>query len=136
MSTQSVYDNYEISGCRRYNEDEKEDRQYIETCDEADAQFWTLYGHIDGEGVEAIGDFSSRKAAEGVYYRITGQPFTGSDRAGMARLCLMHAAPALLEALKSLADQADEDCPVEHRSRHFIEALETARDLIAKTKAV
>jgi hypothetical protein len=43
--------------------------------------------------------------------------------------------PDLLEALESLADQADEDCPAEYRSRHFIEALTTARDILAKTKA-
>jgi hypothetical protein len=41
----------------------------------------------------------------------------------------------LLDALKSLADQADEDCPTEYRSRHFREALQIARDIIAKTKA-
>jgi hypothetical protein len=42
--------------------------------------------------------------------------------------------PTILAALEALADQADEDCPAEHRSRHFTEALETARDIIAKTK--
>ena len=130
MKSQSVYDNYEISGCHRLDEDEKDGRQFVQTCDDAEAQFWTLYGHINGEGVEAIGDFSRREAAEQVFYRITGQPFTGSYQAD-TRLRLMHAAPALLEALKSLADQADEDCPAEYRSRHFIEALDTAREVIA-----
>jgi hypothetical protein len=52
-----------------------------------------------------------------------------------ANATLMTIAPALLAALESLADQADEDCPVVYRSRHFIEALETARDIIAQTKA-
>ena len=110
MKSQSVYDNYEISGCHRLDEDEKYGRQFVQTCDDAEAQFWTLYGHINGEGVEAIGNFSRREAAEQVFYRITGQPFTGSYRAD-TRLRLMHAAPALLEALKSLADQADEALP-------------------------
>jgi hypothetical protein len=43
--------------------------------------------------------------------------------------------PDLLAALKVLADQADEDCPTEYRSRHFTDALETARIIIAGTKA-
>ncbi len=42
------------------------------------------------------------------------------------------AAPKLLTALESLADQADEDCPEEHRSRHFKDALEDARATIAE----
>jgi hypothetical protein len=40
-----------------------------------------------------------------------------------------------LACLEYLADQADEDCPPESRTRHFIEALEDARDLIARIKA-
>ncbi len=45
---------------------------------------------------------------------------------------LIVAAPAMLEALQSLADQADEDCPAEYRSRHFIDALDHARDIIVQ----
>jgi hypothetical protein len=45
------------------------------------------------------------------------------------------AARKLLAALESLADQADEDCPEEHRSRHFRDALEEARDAIADAEA-
>jgi hypothetical protein len=48
---------------------------------------------------------------------------------------LIIASPDVLAALESLADQADEDCPAVYRSRHFIEALETARDIIAQTEA-
>jgi hypothetical protein len=131
MKAQPVYDHYEISGRYRLDDAEKDGRRFVETCDDDEAQFWTLYGHINGEGVEAIANFRRRDAAEQVFYRITGQPFTGSYQAG-TRLRLMHAAPALLEALKSLAGQADEDCPAEYRSRHFIEALDTARELIAE----
>lgn len=40
------------------------------------------------------------------------------------------AKPKLLAALKNLADQADEDCPADYRSRHFIEALENARSVM------
>jgi hypothetical protein len=45
------------------------------------------------------------------------------------------AAHKLLAALESLADQADEDCPEEHRSRHFKDALDEARAAIAEAKA-
>jgi aminoglycoside phosphotransferase len=43
-----------------------------------------------------------------------------------------NAAPALLRALKELAEQADEDCPAEYRSRHFAAALEQANAVIAE----
>lgn len=43
--------------------------------------------------------------------------------------------PELLEALKCLAEQADEDCPAEYRSRHFVDALEQAHTVIAEATA-
>jgi hypothetical protein len=101
MDMQCVYDNYEISGCWKIGDGPD---SYIETCDDADAQFWTLYGHIDGQGVEAIGDFRSREDAEQVFFRITGQPFAGSYEA-CPRLRLMHAAPALLAACRMVIDR-------------------------------
>ena len=107
MTYNYIYDYYEISGCYRFNDDGARDPNgsYVERCDdEAQAQFWTIYGHIDGQGVEAIGDFASRKAAEAVYLRIVGEPFTGSYEAG-ARLRLMHAAPALLAACELVVDR-------------------------------
>jgi hypothetical protein len=91
-----VYDNYEISGCRELDDGAG---RYVETCVDSEAQFWTLYGHINGQGVEAIGDFSSREAAEEAHYRITGSPYTGENEA--ARLRLMHAAPNLRDALRA-----------------------------------
>jgi hypothetical protein len=97
-----VFDNYEIHGCRRIDVDYSgvpdPSGSSVETCEDSEAQFWTLYGHINGQGVEAIGDFSSRKAAEEVYYRITGQPFSNSYEAD-DKLRLMHAAPKLRDAL-------------------------------------
>jgi hypothetical protein len=92
-----VYDNYEVSPCTRTEEPDKPGHFYFEVCEPPEADVWTLYGHIHGQGVEAIGDFSSRQHAEQVYYRITGQPFSGSYQAD-ARLRVMHAAPRLLEA--------------------------------------
>lgn len=100
MTGKPVYDNYEISGCWRIGDGPDAS---VEPCDDADAQFWTLYGHIDGQGVEAIGDFKSREAAEAVYYCITGQPFTGSYQAD-DRLRLMHAASRLRDALQGMLE--------------------------------
>ena len=102
----TVYDNYEISGCLRIDGAGQPNRRgkYIEPCDDREAHFWTLYGHIHGQGVEAIGDFDSREAAEEVFYRITGMPYTGANVAG--RLRLMHAAPLLLAALEPYAVEA------------------------------
>jgi hypothetical protein len=92
-----VYDNYEISPCKRYEEPHTTGKFYFEVCEPHEADVWTLYGHLDGEGVEAIGDFSTREHAAEIYSRITGLPFTGSYQAD-ARLRMMHAAPDLLDA--------------------------------------
>ncbi len=89
-----VYDNYEISGCAQSSEYPYE----VEQVDDSEARFWTLFGHINGEGVQAIGDFATREEAEQVYFRITGQPYAGSREAN-PRLKVMHAAPKLLDAL-------------------------------------
>ena len=100
-----VFDNYEISPCKKYHH--TDGASYIETCEKAEAEFWTLYGHIFGEGVFAIGDFNSRDAAESTFYRITGQQFTASYGAN-AHLQLMHAAEELAEALDLLLEQTVE----------------------------
>lgn len=92
-----VYDNYEISPCRRFEKPDTPGKVYFEVCEPGEADVWTLYGHIDGEGVEAIGDFPTQQSAEETYSRITGLPFTGSYQAE-ARLRVMHAWQKLLEA--------------------------------------
>ena len=66
------FDAYEIAPCRRFREDGECDRFYYEPCEPDEADVWTLYGHIEGEGVEAIGDFESYEQAKLVYARITG----------------------------------------------------------------
>jgi aminoglycoside phosphotransferase len=45
------------------------------------------------------------------------------------------AVPELLEALQTLAKQADEDCPAQYRTRHFTDALEQAQAVIAEATA-
>jgi hypothetical protein len=111
-----VYDNYEISPCRRYEEPDSPGKYYFEVCEPKEADVWTLYGHIDGEGVQAIGDFANRKAAEEVFFRITGLKFTGSYGAN-ARLRVMHAGPKLLEVLEEIIDE-DEGAVIGDGFRH------------------
>ena len=106
METITVYDNYEISGCRRLNATGQPDPtgHTVLPCNDDEADVWRLYGHSDGMGVEAIGDFTRREAAEEAYQRIVGEPFVGSCQAG-GRLKLMHAAPRLLAACQMVVDR-------------------------------
>jgi hypothetical protein len=113
-----AFDNYEISPCRRYEEPDSPGKFYFEVCEPDEADVWTLYGHVNGQGVQAIGDFPNRENAEEVFFGITGLKFTGSYKAD-AHLRIMHAGQRLLTALKELAEHADEDCPSEFRTRHF-----------------
>jgi hypothetical protein len=131
-----VYDNYEISPCTRTEEPDKPGHFYFEVCEPHEADVWTLYGHIDGEGVEAIGDFSSPQHAEQVYYRITGQPFTGSYQAD-ARLRVMHAGPQLLEALQAFieADELAEECG-EWKWENLEPAFQLARAAVAQVTVI
>jgi hypothetical protein len=98
-----VYDNYEISPCKRFEEPDSPGKFYFEVSEADEADVWTLYGHMGGEGVEAIGDFGSREHAEEVYSRITGQAFPASYQSG-DRLRLMHAGADLLAALQYAYD--------------------------------
>ena len=127
MTEQLVYDNYEISGCYRVEDADlvKPGRSFVERCDDdAEAQFWTLYGHIDGQGAQAIGDFTSRVAAEAVYRRIVGEPFTGSYEAN-PRLRLMHAAPMLLAACEMVTERW-ETGDLAEAARHCGDAIHEA----------
>ena len=53
------------------------DIAFVEPCEPYEADFWTVYGHIPGEGVQAIGDFDTSEHAEEVFARITGRRYTG-----------------------------------------------------------
>jgi len=70
------FDNYEVHGCKDFFAHAKNDGsryKYTEQVDDSEATFWTLYGHITGEGVQAIGDFKTRAAAEEVMALIKGE---------------------------------------------------------------
>lgn len=96
-----VFDNYEVSPCRRYEEPDRPGKFFFEVCEPHEADVWTLYGHVNGEGVQAIGDFATREQAEEVFFGITGIQFSGSYTADV-HVRIMHAGPKLLEALQSL----------------------------------
>lgn len=96
------FDNYEIHGCRTYAiEGENGVEAFAEQCPDSEAEYWTLFGHIPGQGLETIRDFPSREAAEEMFQRITGIPF-GETEVRQARLCLMHAGATMLAALQDV----------------------------------
>jgi hypothetical protein len=67
------FDGYEIHGVCEYNKDTD---PYCGQVPDSEAEFWSLYGHIPGQGLECIGDFKTREFAEEVYARITGRRLT------------------------------------------------------------
>ena len=66
------FDHYEISGVRDYG---KGKSRFCERVNDDEAQFWSLYGHIPGQGADCIGDFKTRQHAEEIYARITGRNY-------------------------------------------------------------
>ena len=75
------FDAYEAAPCLTWTDERGEEiTESFETESERDAafeeyqgaKFWTLYGHRAGQGVEAIGDFTTETAALNVLYSITG----------------------------------------------------------------
>ena len=67
MEDITPFDAYEIHACKDYG-------GYIEPVeDESEADFWSLYGHIPGRGLECIGDFNTRQQAEEILKRINGK---------------------------------------------------------------
>lgn len=58
------FDDYEIHGCYKGN-------GIIEQCDDNEAQFFCLFGHLNTGGLQSIGDFETREEAEEVLQKIT-----------------------------------------------------------------
>jgi hypothetical protein len=82
------FDDYEIHGMKRLNDcpgsEEEPLGRTIGNCEQVsnhDAEFWSLFGHIPGQGLDCIGDFATREHAEEIYARITGRSYTGSVKA-------------------------------------------------------
>jgi hypothetical protein len=69
------FDDYEIHGVKEFDEN---GRKWCEQVADDDAQFWSVYGHIPGQGLDCIGDFKTRRCAEEIYARITGRSYRGT----------------------------------------------------------
>lgn len=122
-ATVGRYDAYEIHPCREYEQIGEDGTawRFTEPCEAEEAQFWTLYGHIPGEGVEAIGDYRTREDAEAVLCRITGT--TDGQSEGAVNLELLEVARGLLEVLTAL--------PIPHWTRKAYDYFDKARTAIA-----
>jgi hypothetical protein len=91
---------------------------------------WSL--HFDRDGTEdfaVVYDSNEDELARSRFFWLpeSNDPIPTT----LAAMLLMVAAPQLLEVLETLAEQADQDCPSEYRSRHFSDALEQANTVIA-----
>ena len=82
------FDDYEIHGMKRLSgclgSEQEPVGRVIDNCEqvsEHDAEFWSLFGHIPGQGVDCVGDFATREHAEEVFARITGRSYAESVKA-------------------------------------------------------
>jgi hypothetical protein len=77
-----AFDGYEIHSMKRLVDNgsgEKPGGPVIEHCemvDDDEAEFWSLFRHIPGHGLDCIGDFATRQHAEEIFARITGHSYT------------------------------------------------------------
>lgn len=71
------FDGYEIHGVVEFRG--ADGTRYCEPAHDDEAHFWSLYGHIPGQGLECIGDFSTRAQAEEIFARITGRSFDNPE---------------------------------------------------------
>lgn len=76
VTSLTPFRDYEISGVREYGYGAD---RFCERVPDDEAVFWSLFGHIPGEGADCIGDFSTRALAEECYFRITSRPY-GTQR--------------------------------------------------------
>lgn len=67
LSGPTRFDSYEIAPVRKID-----DHDAYEICAPSEAQCWTLYGHIPGDGVDAIADRQTKAQCEELLYRLTG----------------------------------------------------------------
>ncbi len=64
------FDDFEIHGVREFGHG---NHRHCEQVPDTDAQYWSLFGHIPGQGLECIGDFRSRSEAEEVLASILAE---------------------------------------------------------------
>lgn len=120
------FDGYEVHGVRRYGRGKS---SYCEQVPDEEAQFWSVYGHIPGQGVDCIGDFTTREHAEEVVARITRMKFVDRRMTG-ADSALRH---ALSECLRLLADYEEAEGEEGDAYRQGLAALGFADQSIKTT---
>ncbi len=86
------FDDYEIHGMKRLNDisgqEEEPVGKVIANCEQVaddDAEFWSLFGHFPGQGLDCIGDFATREHAEEIFARITGRRYGNKTHAKRKR---------------------------------------------------
>jgi hypothetical protein len=70
------FDNYEVHGVADFGRGRN---RHSEQVADDKAQYWSLFGHIPGQGLECIGDFKTRQQAEDILARITGAHASRSE---------------------------------------------------------
>jgi hypothetical protein len=68
------FDDYEIHGVKEFR---TAGHKWFEQVGDPEAEFWSLFGHIPGQGLDCIGDFKTRQLAEEIYARITRRRYSG-----------------------------------------------------------
>jgi hypothetical protein len=96
---------------------------------------WSL--HLDRDGTEDFLIVCDPEGNDIVRSEFFWQPESDDEPLPMAMTAvwLMFKAQRLLAALKTLAEQADHDCPAHARSCYFIDALEQANAVIDEATA-
>lgn len=86
------FDDYEIHGMKRLRDcpgsEEEPVGRVIDNCEQVsdnEAEFWSLFGHIPGQGLDCIGDFATREHAEEIFARITGRSYADDTVATKSR---------------------------------------------------
>jgi hypothetical protein len=86
------YDAYEIHAVKRLPSCQGHEGEpvgpVIDNCEQVSedkAEFWSLFGHIPGQGIDCIGDFATREHAEEVFARITGRAYAEETPDGRRR---------------------------------------------------
>ena len=78
-SLPTPFDDYEIHGVI---ESECDQGKFCEPVSDDQAEFWSLYGHTPGRGLDCIGDFKTREHAEEIYARITRRRYRQHGKRG------------------------------------------------------
>ena len=71
-SNSLIFTSYEVSGCKRVSP-MHEDDPTVQTCEDREAEFWSIYGRCQDNLAHAIGDFTSRETAEVIMNAIVNQ---------------------------------------------------------------